>query len=264
MAAILSWHGIKGSGSNGFMQTQQILRACRIHASVALRRLDDSIMPLRCVFCGTRSRPCEGRICSGCRSDLPWHVNACLRCAEPMATRLPCSVHCAACQKRPPPIEATVAPLLYKFPVDAGLKALKFGRRLHYAPAFGELLIAAMHRLSPDIDALLPVPLHWRRQAVRGFNQAAELCKPIARHYGLPVVSGVVRRRATPFQSGLAAKERSKNLRQAFLVRKTLRARHVLIVDDVVTTGETTRRLARALVEGGVSKVSVLAVARAV
>lgn len=245
------------------MRPLQILRACRFHAGGALRRLDDSIMPLRCVFCGTRSRSCEGRICSGCCSDLPRLVSACARCAEPVAVELPVGVHCAACQKRQPLVETTVAPLLYEFPVDAGLKALKFGRRLHYAPAFGELLTATMHRFSPDIDALLPVPLHWRRQAFRGFNQAAELCKPIASRYALPIISGVTRRRATPFQSGLTALERRKNLRHAFAVRKTPAANHVLIVDDVVTTGETTRQLARALIKCGVSKVSVLAVARA-
>jgi ComF family protein len=153
--------------------------------------------------------------------------------------------------------------LRYEFPVDAGLKALKFGRRLHYAPAFGDLLVARMHRLPADIDALLPVPLHWRRQAFRGFNQAAELCRPLARRYALPIVSGVVRRRATPSQSGLAARERSKNLRHAFVVKKKLACGHVLIVDDVVTTGETTRQLARALIKSGVRKVSVVAVARA-
>jgi len=228
-----------------------------------MRQLDNSIMPLRCVFCGTRSRRQERSICRACRRDLPWLVNACARCAEPVAVTLPKGVHCAACQKRPPPLTATIVPLLYEFPVDAALKALKFGRKLHYAPALGELLEAEVHRLPPDIDALLPVPLHWRRQAFRGFNQAAELCRPLAGCCGLPVLSGVIRRRATPFQSGLPASQRRKNLQQAFVVRKAPVSRHVLLVDDVVTTGETSRQLAAVLIRGGVEKVSVLAVARA-
>jgi ComF family protein len=228
-----------------------------------LRQLDDSIMPLRCVFCGTPGNQSEGRICGGCRRDLPWIAIACSRCAEPLAMDLPRGVTCAACQARPSPIHTTVAPLLYEFPVDAGLKALKFGRRLHYAPAFGGLLVGDMSRLPGDIDALLPVPLHWQRQALRGFNQALDLSRPLARHSGLPIMTGVARRRATPFQSGLAAAQRRKNLRRAFVVRKTPGFRHVLIVDDVVTTGETTRQLATALIRRGVKKVSVLAVARA-
>jgi len=220
-------------------------------------------MPVRCVFCGTGTDRSEGRICSGCRSDLPWIAIACPRCAEPLAVKPPPGVTCAECQARPSPIQMTVAPLLYEFPVDAGLKALKFGRRLNYAPAFGGLLVEQMPRLAGDVDALLPVPLHWQRQAFRGFNQALEICRPLARHCALPIMTGVARRRATPFQSGLAAAQRRRNLRQAFVVGKTPRFRHVLIVDDVVTTGETTRQLAMALVRRGVKKVSVLAVARA-
>jgi ComF family protein len=245
------------------MERLALLNACRRRTARLLRQLDDSVMPLRCVFCGTRTDRSEGRICRGCRRDLPWIENACARCGEPLAIDLPRGVLCAACQARRSPIQMTVAPLRYEFPVDAGLKALKFGRRLHYAPAFGDILEAQMPRLPADIDALLPVPLHWQRQAFRGFNQSLELCKPLASQWALPIMTGIARRRATPFQSGLAASQRRKNLRRAFVVRKMPRFRHVLIVDDVVTTGETARQLAMALIRQGVKKVSVLAVARA-
>lgn len=156
-----------------------------------------------------------------------------------------------------------VAPLAYEFPVDAALKALKFKRRLYYAPAFGGLLDEAMRFLPDDVDALLPVPLHWRRHAFRGFNQALEISKVIRQRRKLPLVTGVVRHRATRSQTGLAAGERRTNLRHAFRVKTSTTARHVLIVDDVVTTGATTRQLATCLLESGVEKVSVLAVARA-
>ncbi len=104
-------------------------------------------MPPQCVFCGTRCRPGERCICQGCLSDLPWVENACALCAAPVGTALPYGVHCADCQSHPPEIQATVAPLLYEFPVDAGLKALKFGRSLYYAPAFAELLLLQLPRL---------------------------------------------------------------------------------------------------------------------
>jgi len=240
-----------------------ILSASRQHIRKLVRQLDDSIMPIRCVFCGTRSYPGEGRVCGGCRADLPWIRYACERCAEPVVTELPRGVHCGACQASPPPFAATLAPLRYEFPVDAAIKALKFSRRLYYAPAFGELLIEAMQSRSLPVDALLPVPLHWRRQAFRGYNQAAEICRSVARHYSMPVLSGVVRHRATPFQSGLAARERSTNLRSAFVVKRKPGKQHILIVDDVVTSGATARHLARALLKAGAAKVSVLAVARA-
>lgn len=245
------------------MHTRELRHLLGISAKQLLQKLDDAVMPLRCVFCGTRTLPTEGSICDGCRDDLPWLENACPRCAEPLPGCQPADVHCPACQSCPSPVSATVAPLLYEFPVDAALKALKFKRRLYYAPAFGDLLCAVLDRLPADIDALLPVPLHWRRQMWRGFNQAAELCRPVREQAGLPLLGGVVRARATRSQSGLAARERSVNLRHAFAVHKQLSARHVLVVDDVITTGETTRHLAQALLRSGVKKVSVLAVARA-
>ena len=156
----------------------------------------------------------------------------------------------------------TVTPLRYEFPVDAALKTLKFRRKLYYVPAFGELLCDAMNLLPGDIDALLPVPLHWRRQTWRGFNQAYELCRPIRSRYRLPLLEGVVRVRATRPQSGLDADERSRNVRDAFRLKRPPGVRHVLIVDDVITTGQTARHLARLLWRSGVESVSALAVAR--
>jgi ComF family protein len=161
-----------------------------------------------------------------------------------------------------PPLELLVAPFDYAFPVDAALKALKFRRRLDYAPVFAEILWRVGTVLPHDIDALLPVPLHWRRHAMRGFNQATELSRRLSAGTGLPLLSNFVRSRPTTFQSGLAAAERRRNLRHAFTVHGTCRAQHVLIIDDVITTGATCRELARQAIAAGAKKVSVLAVAR--
>ena len=180
-------------------------------------------------------------MCAGCHADLPRN--------EIMAPLPPC--------------DTVVAPLAYAFPVDAALKALKFNRKLYFVPPFAALLQAAAARLPADVDALLPVPLHWIRHSTRGFNQSEELCKPLARSTGLQQLDAVSRRRATRSQSGLSARERRRNLANAFQLYRPVEARHVCIVDDVVTTGTTVRELADVLFEGGVEKVSVLAVARA-
>lgn len=153
--------------------------------------------------------------------------------------------------------------LQYTFPVDAAIKALKFNRKLYYAPALAQVLCSARELLPVGIDAVLPVPLHWRRKTLRGFNQALELAQPVARMLNVPLVRGVYRKQATPFQSGLGAVERARNLRHAFSVRRPLVHEHILIVDDVITTGATTQQLARTLVSNGVRKVSVLVVAGA-
>ncbi|MGB5688976.1 MAG: ComF family protein [Woeseiaceae bacterium] len=208
-----------------------------------LSALENAVMPLCCVFCGIRTRPPENHICAGCDADLP------------------------AIDSPPPPVssplEFEVAPLAYEFPVDAAIKALKFKRCLFYAPALAELLCRECRHLPDDIDAVLPVPLHWRRRWFRGFNQADEIAAPVAKHLGVPMLRTVKRVRATPFQSGLSARERARNLRGAFDVRAALLAHHVLIVDDVITTGATLRQLARVLRRTGVGRVSALAVARA-
>ena len=206
-----------------------------------LRALVNAVMPQRCVFCGELSRDNEQFICDGCREDLSR--------ADPA----------------PPtaPLEAEVAPLAYAFPVDAAIKALKFRRKLFYVPALAGVLRDALIDLPDDIDAVLPVPLHWRRQWFRGFNQAIEIGRPVACQLGVPVINNVIRKRATPYQSGLDSDDRAKNLRAAFVVRDSLSHTHVLIVDDVITTGATVGELARVLRQAGVERVSALAVARA-
>lgn len=207
-----------------------------------IRTIDDALMPLRCVFCGTRTRDEERFICEGCLGDLPWRES-------------PVSFS-------EPGLECVVAPLAYAFPVDAAIRALKFRRKLYYGPAFAQLLRRASRELTDEVDAVLPVPLHWRRKWWRGFNQALEISRPLAGQLALPVIDGVSRRRATRSQSGLSAAARASNLRGAFRVRRALPFGHILIVDDVFTTGATAIQLAKVLRQAGVEKVSVAAVAR--
>ena len=227
------------------------------------RSLEHAVMPATCVFCGARHGLRKAPICEACYLDLPWIERACPRCANPVVAELPANVCCVACQLQPLIFSAAVAPLRYAFPIDAAIKAMKFNRRLFYAPAFAHILNDALAALPADIDALLPVPLHWRRQAFRGFNQAVEICRPVSKRNGLALIRTVRRRRATPFQSGLAAAQRRHNLDAAFAVRGALSSRHIVIVDDVITTGATCSQLAKVLLDAGAEKISVLALARA-
>jgi len=220
-------------------------------------------MPACCVFCGVIARSDERYICKGCYRDLPWITHSCRFCAMPLPAPQPLGVACAGCQLEPPLFVAAVAPLRYSFPIDTAIKALKFHRKLHYQPAFSEILMHASVRLPTDIDALLPVPLHRWRRLRRGFNQAEELAAPLKRKMNVPMLDKVVRTAPTPYQSGLGAAERRHNLKSAFRVRNRITAQHVLIIDDVITTGETSRWLARTLLDHGVARVSILALARA-
>ena len=204
------------------------------------RRISEAVCPLCCVFCGARQF--DAPVCDGCLSDL-------VRVTDPCGNE--------------PPFMFVIAPYEYAFPIDAAIKALKFRRKLFYAPALAHLLMLSLPAFPDDVDALLPMPLHWRRHGLRGFNQATEIARPIRRATGLPFIRNVVRCRNTPFQSGLTAAQRKRNLKSAFAVKGDLCHRHILIVDDVITTGETCRQLADVLLGAGARRVSVLAIARA-
>ncbi|MGI9202244.1 MAG: ComF family protein [Woeseiaceae bacterium] len=207
-----------------------------------LRLLPNMLLPVHCIFCGVRCESHEVFICDGCVADLPWQDELSNTDVAPLST--------------------VAALFAYAFPLDVALKSLKFRRRLDYVPGLGELLWQAMRELPADIDALLPMPLHWRRQAMRGFNQAHELARILRRKTALPIVRSVRRARPTAFQSGLDEPARRRNLRSAFVAVSPVVANHVLIVDDVITTGESCKELAKVVLEAGAGKVSALAVAR--
>jgi ComF family protein len=113
-------------------------------------------------------------------------------------------------------------------------------------------------------DLILPMPLHARRLGRRGFNQALELARPLARAWGLPIEVDALRRvRDTPAQSELDAEARRRNVRGAFQAREdAVSGRHVLLFDDVVTTGATVAEAGATLLDAGARAVRVLAVAR--
>ncbi len=112
-------------------------------------------------------------------------------------------------------------------------------------------------------NLLLPVPLHSQRLKERGYNQALEITRPLARYFHLDISPRLCRRtEATPAQSGLNRKAREKNLRNAFILIGDVTGLHITLVDDVVTTGTTVAELARCLKRGGATRVDVWAVAR--
>jgi ComF family protein len=219
------------------------------------------IMPERCAFCGVGVR--EAIWCQRCDRLLQSAENSCARCAAPLAALQPAGIECRRCQAEPPSFDKAVSALTYRFPIDAALKALKFDGQLHVVPACATLLYPLLARHFPAADALVPVPLHWLRHARRGFNQATEICKSVARNSGLPMIRSIRRTRSTPSQSGLNAAARRRNLSDAFAVRGKLKCHQPVIVDDVMTTGETCHQLARVLREAGAESVGVLVVARA-
>ena len=223
------------------------------------RRLGVRLCPARCLACGETALA-GADLCPACTGALPWNDAACGRCAVPLTMA---AASCGTCLQHPPPLQAAHAAFRYAAPVDRLLPRFKFHRDL----AAGRLLADAMalrFAALPRPDALLAVPLHQGRLRRRGYDQALELASPLARALGLPLLCGaLVRHRATAPQSELDAAHRRRNLRGAFAVdRRVALPDHVVLVDDVMTTGATLHAAAVALRRAGVARVDAWVCAR--
>ena len=147
--------------------------------------------------------------------------------------------------------------------------AFKYGDRLDLAPLLGRWMARAGRELLDEADALVPVPLHWRRLWARRFNQSGALAEAIARESGVAVAHTALSRvKATPQQVGLSRAERATNVQGAFRVAPSDKAavagRPLIVVDDVLTSGATVDACARALLRAGAAQVDVLVFARVV
>ena len=174
---------------------------------------------------------------------------------------------CGACRLRPPVFAYARAAAGYGDVVREALHALKFKGRRGLAAPLGDLLVEAVEARLPmgSPDLLVPVPLHPRRQRERGFNQASLLAHRLGRAWGLPVGDDVlVREVATASQTALEAAARRANVRSAFRLRRPelVAGRHVVVVDDILTTGATASECVLVLQTGGATPVGVLTVAR--
>ncbi len=211
-----------------------------------------------CALCGRRSL--GSAICPACREGLPALPEGCCPvCAQPT----PLAEVCGACLKRPPAFDRTVAALRYAPPVDDLVQRFKYGSELALAEFFADRLAGALaNRPLPDL--LIPLPLHPSRTRERGFNQALEIGKPLARRLGLALdYQACARIRPTPPQAALPLKERRRNIRGAFACQGYLTGKHVALLDDVMTSGASLEELARAVRRAGAAEVSVWVVARA-
>ena len=221
------------------------------------------LLPPRCVLCGQSSGSIC--ICEACKADLPWQGFRCLQCALPLGS--PRDTICGACIQNPPPFSRTVCPLQYEFPANRLVQAFKFKRQLAAGRVLSHLICESVSGQDFSLpDMLIPVPLHQLRLFKRGFNQAYELAAYAGRVLDIPLGAGVLRRqRNTKAQSGLSRKQRRKNLRGAFYWHDTYKpARHIALVDDVMTTGTTVTECARVLKRAGAKRVDVWVAARAI
>jgi ComF family protein len=169
----------------------------------------------------------------------------------------------------PPAYDRARAAVRYDDVARALVHAFKYGDRMDLAPLMGGWMARAGRELLAEADALVPVPLHWRRLWARRFNQSAALAGAIAAERGVPVCHGALKRvRATAQQVGLSKTERVDNVQGAFRVapeaKPAVAGRRLVLIDDVLTSGATADTCAKALLRAGAAHVDVLVFARVV
>jgi len=250
----------------GSASLERWLKALRCAVDAAL----DWFYPRHCYHCGkplvaTRwtilCRECFGLL-EGARMKEP----LCSRCGLPLPGARPGPVLCISCQGRVPHFDVARAFFRYAGPASSLTLSFKFNGEFRLGPR------VLRHALSlgwmPEgvgTDVIVPVPLHWRRRHQRGFNQALWLARPLADHLKARLLRrALVRTRHTAQQAKLPQSQRWKNVRGAFAVKRpaSVKGRHVLLVDDVMTTGATVSECARVLKQAGVTRVSVLTLTR--
>lgn len=225
-----------------------------------------AIFPARCCGCGAGlERPLAGPLCAGCWGLLPRHRSPLCGCGLPLPSAL--AAPCGRCRRGLAPVARGFSLGPYEGALRTLIHELKYRSRRRVAERLAELICAdpsARATLAAG-TLLVPVPLHPRRARLRGFNQAELLAAGISRRSGIELAArALARRRDTPAQAGLSAAARRRNVAGAFGVREpaSVAGRTLVLVDDVLTTGATTRACAQALLQAGAHAVHVLTIAR--
>src|SRR5712672_842311 len=212
----------------------------------------------------------DGGLCAACWSRLSFIARPyCERLGTPFGYDPGPGVLSTEAVSHPPAFGRARAAVRYDDVASALVHALKYGDRLDLAPIMGRWMAHAGRELTAQADLLVPVPLHWRRQWARRFNQAATLARSISEASGVPVLDDALKRvRATPQQVGLNRTDRASNMQGAFQVpedrQSSVFGKRLILIDDVLTSGATVDTCTRALLRAGAAGVDVLVFARVV
>ncbi len=232
----------------------------------------NTLVPADCISCGTPlhtdpvpflCRPCWQRI-------RPLHGPACPRCGRPFPSSI-ALLHspdhlCGDCRRHRPAFTRAWSAYPYEPPLREAIRLFKYRRKVALAGALGQLWQSACPNL-PDIDLIMPVPLHASRLREREFNQALLLADRLNRRFQLPLShDNLVRVRETQPQTELTRRARRQNLRRAFGIQRPreIDGKRILLIDDVMTTGTTVNECAKALRRAGAGDVFVATLARTV
>lgn len=229
--------------------------------------IGDFLFPPQCLAC----RNPVGQLFTFCETCWP-QVNfisppACTSCALPLPLGTHPPFFCAPCLNAPPAFTRAFAPFVYNEFLSLLILAFKNHKKFWLGAALAHWLKKTLpSSYCPDL--IIPVPLHWARLLKRGYNQAALLSLALSKALNSPVASSLLKRiKPTSSQKGLSAKGRAENMKHAFLIKtkrnNQLKDKHILLIDDVMSSGATLRACAESLLAAGAKQVDVGMIARA-
>jgi competence protein ComFC len=207
-------------------------------------------------------------VCADClQRPEPLHADFfCVRCRTPFQNAFPLDKEglCGICRHGLRGFDAAFCFGAYEGKLRDLIHLYKYGRVQTLARPLGDFMAGALPR-DHRFDAIAPVPLHWRRQWQRGFNQSELLAQTLSRRFAIPVIKVLRRVRSTAAQAGLSDSARRRNVSTAFRCHRpnAVTGKRILLIDDVMTTGSTGAACAIALKRGGAASVALLTVARA-
>lgn len=225
-----------------------------------LSALVNFFLPNTCVLCHTPTTGAQHNLCAACQ--LRANHFRCTRCAIPLKTS---DKLCGTCQKKPPPWRLAIAPLDYSAGTRFCIHQLKYQRKTYLAKTLASQFIMQLPKETAFPDFIIPVPLHKKKLHERHFNQSYLLAKFIGKTLRIPVKPNLCHRiKHTESQTGKTAKERVKNLRGAFHAphANAIKDKHVVVLDDVYTTGATLKALCNALQKHKPKQIDVWCMAR--
>jgi len=235
-----------------------------------LRDLSDALFPPRCQSCRKVAEKLTNDLfCPACEEKIQYiRPPLCPACGAPFPGAKGPDHMCGDCLTAPKPFVIARSVAAFDGILLEAIHAFKYHHKTGMGNGLGKMMTGDFHSGMDmhDYTMIMPVPLHIRRLRERGFNQSLLLAKVLSESYAIPLDFVTLRReRDTPPQTAMGRKERQANIKGAFAVagKERVRKQHVLLIDDVYTTGSTLAECARVLLKNGAAQVGVLTLARA-
>ena len=219
----------------------------------------------RCILCGEElDHNTLYSICDDCMNKLPFNNGkVCLRCSEPLGSM---ANYCLHCKKTKPYFTKNISLFLYEYPINKVIRQLKYDNKKYLSSTFSNMIAGEISKMDVKFDMVIPVPLYFKRQKIRGYNQSELLAESLNTKLGIEInTEALVKIKNTRTQANLTRAERMENLRDEFSVpdKKIVKGKTILLVDDVFTTGTTINECSKTLIEAGAKAVYSVTLAHA-